>query len=86
MPDEYLIEVVNNGKKMAEKTIHEINGLLQSGFEDTRDKIGLINVYGRLQLFYENRVSMNIFNNPEAGVTVSIRLKRGLEDVSDADC
>lgn len=85
-PDKYVIEVINNGKQMEPDEIETINQQLQSSTDDFRGKIGLMNVCSRLLIFYNGRSSMHISNNPEAGITITVRIKREDENVPSSDC
>lgn len=84
-PGAYVIEVTNNGEKIEPDSLEQINRQLQDGTEDSQRGIGLANVYSRLRFFYDNRVTMTLSNNPEAGVTISVRIERENADVSTAD-
>ncbi len=70
----YVIEVSDNGQNIEPDKLAELNHRLLDGTEDPGGSIGLINVCTRLRYFYNNRLTMKIFNNTEAGVTVSVRI------------
>ncbi len=84
-PDAYLIEITNNGEKIEPENLERINQQLQSGYEEPHGEIGLMNVCSRLRFFYDNHVTMAISNNPEAGITISVRIEKENEYVSFAD-
>ncbi len=84
--DAYVIEIKNNGEKIEQNDLESINEQLRNGGEEPHGKIGLMNVCSRLRFFYDNHVAMTISNNPESGVTISVRIEKENEHVSSADC
>ena len=72
--DAFLIEMMNNGNKMSSDKLVELNASLMQGTGS--GSIGLRNVYTRLKFFYGDAFSMEIRNNEEAGITVSIHIKK----------
>lgn len=81
-PDCYLIQITDNGKKISLERLKEINGAINQKEAEAHHSIGLQNVFARLNYFYGS-VEMEISNNKEAGVCVSVRIpkERGQNDV-----
>lgn len=84
-PDAYIIEVTNNGEKIEPENLERINRRLLEGAEDSHVGIGLVNVCSRLRFFYDNHATMSLANNPEAGVTITVRIEKENMDVSSDD-
>ena len=84
-----VFKIVNNGEKIDRERFDKINGWLGSNENDNSDNssIGLKNVYSRLSFFYGSRLKMEMSNNVEAGITISITifLKKENEYVPVAD-
>lgn len=84
--EEYIIEFVNNGSGIEEEEIKELNARLFETDQKMDSKIniesqnlkniGLKNVFLRLRYFYGKCLSMTIFNNKEAGITVRVTIKK----------
>ncbi len=85
-PDAYVIEITNNGQPIKLENLERINEQLKRADEESYDKIGLLNVSNRLRYFYNNQAEMVISNNEEAGVTVTVTIKKEDGHVSSADC
>jgi sensor histidine kinase YesM len=77
--DRYIIEMTNNGAKIEEARLEEINqSLLDEESDIPGTSIGIKNVNARLKYFYGNNFSMSLCNNDEAGIVVRIQiLKEG---------
>lgn len=84
-PDAYVIEITDNGDKVEPEKLERLNRQLREGTEDPGGSIGMMNVCARLRYFYDNRVDMVLSNNPEAGVTVTVRIGKVEENVSADD-
>lgn len=75
--NEYIIEIIDNGKGMDEITLNKINYYLTANEEILlTEHIGLRNVYLRLRYFYNERIKMVVENNQEAGVTIRIIIEK----------
>lgn len=87
--DRYVIELINNGSFIEPDKLTDINRRLTAGGEPVSGgSIGIQNVFHRLRYFYGDALSMQLMNNAQAGITVSIRIyKKKGEDkhVSTAD-
>lgn len=80
-PDRYVIDIINNGKKMEPQKLEELFISLAAAPEGTnKEGIGLPNVYQRLKFFYGDNAELLVTNNAEAGITVSVRIYK--EDFS----
>lgn len=73
-----LIQISDNGKKIVQDKLDEINTSINKREPESHKNIGLQNVFARLNYYYGN-VQMEIANNQEAGVCVSVRIPRGKE-------
>lgn len=91
---EYIIEVIDNGFGVEAEMLEKINHIFSSSPEsesesdekDVSDSIGLRNVYSRLRIFYGDSLKMQMNNNPEGGVKISVVIsKEAQEYVSNAD-
>lgn len=79
--DRYIIEIINNGSQVDPEKLEEINSRLQGdGEPSSGSSIGIQNVYHRLRFFYGERLQMQLCNNTEAGITVSIRIYKKKEE------
>lgn len=75
--NEYIIEIIDNGKGMDESTLNKINYYLTANEEILlTEHIGLRNVYLRLRYFYGEKIKMVVENNQEAGVTIRIKIEK----------
>ncbi|MGZ9584945.1 sensor histidine kinase [Paenibacillus marinisediminis] len=70
--DHYVLEFVDNGRWITEERLDEIRRTLSSSEDAPVKSIGLRNVYTRLHFFYGEGFSMEIENNLEAGVKISV--------------
>lgn len=68
----YILEIVDNGKWISEDRLKEIQDNLFRKDDAPVKSIGLHNVYTRLHFFYGKGLSMEIRNNEEAGVKISV--------------
>lgn len=85
--DRFVIDIINNGFGIEEEKIEELNLMLSEEEEtepESSDSVGMKNVYHRLRYFYGNKLEMRIFNNHEAGITVSVRVYR--ESKEEKEC
>lgn len=85
-PDFYEICITNNGGGIEPQKLEQINRQLRDGPDGGFENIGLMNVRTRLNYFYDNRVDMTVSNNPEAGITVSVRIYKEENHVPASDC
>ncbi|MFD0619169.1 sensor histidine kinase [Paenibacillus sp. GCM10027629] len=85
--DHYVLEFVDNGRGMNAERLNTVRCTLLSHDDTSSNSIGLRNVYTRLHYFYGNNFSIEIENNEEAGVKISIRIsKEVIEHVQADDC
>ena len=70
--DRTVIEAEDNGVGMSEKDIDEFMNALAND-EGENNHIGLLNIYKRLNIFFENDVKINI-NNVDPGLLVKLSL------------
>ena len=77
-----VFKIINNGEKIDPERLEKINGWFSSIENDNSDSsgIGLKNVYSRLSFFYGNQLKMELNNNNEAGITISITIFLTKED------
>lgn len=81
--DYYMIEFINNGSQIDPDKLQEINSWLQGdGEPSSGGSIGIQNVYHRLRFFYGEALQIQLCNNTEAGITVSIRIYKKKEEKS----
>ena len=75
------IKIVDNGKGIKPEEMGTIRKNMYEGNDDPEADIGLRNVYMRLSYFYPEGFSMEIDNNAESGVGISIFIpgKAGIE-------
>ncbi|HEX2925888.1 MAG TPA: histidine kinase, partial [Ruminiclostridium sp.] len=85
--DEVVFTFVNNGEKIEPVRLEEINSWLTPDELEASEKssIGLRNVFARLSFFYGEGIKMKLRNNDEAGITITISIRKGPENVSVAD-
>ena len=85
--DHYVLEFVDNGRGMNAERLNTVRSTLLSHDDTSSNSIGLRNVYTRLHYFYGNNFSIEIENNEEAGVKISVRIsKEVIEHVQADDC
>lgn len=73
----YVLEFVDNGKWIPEARLEEVRQNLYCKEETPVRSIGLRNVYTRLHFFYGEGFSMDIENNEEAGVKITVMISKG---------
>lgn len=71
------IKIEDNGCGMSGKQIHEI---LNTPVEEKTNHIGLLNVFLKLQLYYEGRASLDIDSEEGKGTSVRITVPRTREE------
>lgn len=85
--DAYVLEFVDNGSGIPPERLDIVRSTLSNHDETSSHSIGLRNVYTRLHFFYGNGLSIEIENNEEAGVKISVRIsKEVIEHVQTDDC
>lgn len=85
--DGYVLEFVDNGSGIPPERLDIVRSTLSNHDETSSHSIGLRNVYTRLHFFYGNGLSIEIENNEEAGVKISVRIsKEVIEHVQTDDC
>ncbi|MCJ8010829.1 histidine kinase [Paenibacillus sp. KQZ6P-2] len=70
--EHFVLEFVDNGRWITEERLKEIRHTLSRKDDTPMKSIGLLNVYSRLHFFYGEGFSMEIENNEEAGVKISV--------------
>ncbi|UNK17231.1 histidine kinase [Paenibacillus sp. N3/727] len=85
--DRYVLEFVDNGRGIPAERLNSVRSTLSNHDDASSNSIGLRNVYTRLHFFYGNSLSIEIENNKEAGVKISVRIsKEVIEHVQTDDC
>ncbi|SMF77107.1 Sensor histidine kinase YesM [Paenibacillus uliginis N3/975] len=85
--DRYVLEFVDNGRGIPTERLNSVRSTLSNHDDASSNSIGLRNVYTRLHFFYGNNFSIEIENNKEAGVKISVRIsKEVIEHVQTDDC
>lgn len=76
--DEAYISVIveDNGAKIPESKLEELNLKLQNAIHDEKESYGLKNLHQRIRLFYGDECGLTINNNSYGGVTVQLILKK----------
>lgn len=74
--EHYVLEFVDNGKGISDTRLKEIRQNLSSLDDAPTRSIGLHNVYIRLHFFYGEVFSMEIANNEEAGVKITVMIAK----------
>jgi len=83
----FVLEFVDNGRSISEERLAEIRRTLSSREDRPSDSVGLFNVHTRLHFYYGKGFSMDIANNEEAGVKVSVVIsKEAIGHVQASDC
>ncbi|REE56291.1 sensor histidine kinase YesM [Paenibacillus taihuensis] len=72
----FVLEIADNGNWISESQLAEIRSTLTRGDDASTDSIGLRNVYSRLHFFYGEGFHMDIDNNEEAGIKISVILPK----------
>ncbi|WP_138752549.1 sensor histidine kinase [Paenibacillus sinopodophylli] len=84
--DHYVLEFVDNGRGIQAERLHAVRSTLFSQDDTSSESIGLRNVYTRLHIFYGRSFSIEIGNNEEAGVKISVQIpKEVTRDVQTTD-
>lgn len=82
----YVMEFVDNGRGIHADRLQAVRSTLSSHDDPSSGSIGLRNVYTRLHFFYGKSFSIEIENNEEAGVKISVRIsKEVIEHVQTVD-
>lgn len=85
--DGYVLEFVDNGRGIPPERLRTVRSTMSNHDEPSSHSIGLRNVYTRLHFFYGSGFSIEIANNEEAGVSISVRIsKEVIEHVQTDDC
>jgi len=74
--ERYVLEFVDNGKGISKERLEEVRRNLSSRDDAPVRSIGLRNVYTRLHFFYGEGFSMEIANNEEAGVKITVMIAK----------
>ncbi|WP_256972539.1 sensor histidine kinase [Saccharibacillus sp. O23] len=81
------LEIVDNGRRIDEELLQGIRNSLSHREDTPVRSIGLHNVNTRLHFFYGEGFALDLENNEEAGVKVSILIpKEAASHVQTADC
>ncbi|MDQ8739134.1 histidine kinase [Paenibacillus sp. LHD-38] len=84
--EHYVLEFVDNGRGIHAERLHSVRSTLSNNDDTSSESIGLRNVYTRLHFFYGKSFSIEIENNEEAGVKISVRISKEVtEHVHTAD-
>ncbi|MFC5650034.1 sensor histidine kinase [Paenibacillus solisilvae] len=78
------VYIADNGIGMTEETYESIVGRLASGYE-SGGSIGIINVYNRLKLIYEDRFDFHIESRLNSGTKVYIKLPCLMAEASESE-
>lgn len=74
--DSYVLEMFDNGSSIPEERLVEIRRNLILDKHSATDSIGLRNVYSRLHFFYGKSFTMQIDNNAEGGVKITLTIMK----------
>ena len=83
-----LIRIADNGCGMDSLTLASVRERLSSD-EEQREKLGLANVYRRLQIFFDEKAVMEIRSAALEGTAIEIMVpvkERDGENVENSDC
>ncbi len=83
-----MIRIADNGRGMDEQTLETVRKRLTSD-EEQREKLGLANVYRRIQIFFEEKAEIVIRSRAQEGTAVEIMIpvkEREEEYVEASDC
>ncbi|OAB42091.1 sensor histidine kinase [Paenibacillus antarcticus] len=84
--DHYVLEFMDNGCGIHAERLETVRSTLSNNDDTSSKSIGLRNVNTRLHFFYGNSYSMEIENNEEAGVKITVRISKEVtENVQTAD-
>ncbi|WP_217593446.1 sensor histidine kinase [Cohnella sp. GbtcB17] len=75
--DAYVLEMVDNGATITKERLAEIRRHLSLSEDSAAESIGLRNVYTRLHFFHGKGFAMQIDNNEEAGVKITLTFAKG---------
>jgi len=75
--DAYELEMVDNGTSISKERLAEIRRHLSRSEDSATESIGLRNVYTRLHFFHGKGFTMQIDNNEEAGVKITLTFSKG---------
>lgn len=75
--ERFVLEFVDNGKRISADRLEEVRHTLSRRDDAPVRSIGLRNVYTRLHFFYGEAFSMDIDNNEEAGVKITVMIAKG---------
>ncbi|MGG3452544.1 Sensor histidine kinase YpdA [compost metagenome] len=73
----FILEFMDNGKCIPEARLEEVRQHLICRDDTPVRSIGLRNVHTRLHFFYGEALAMEIENNEEAGVKITVRITKG---------
>lgn len=83
----FILEMIDNGTWISEERLKQIRHTLSRKDDAPVKSIGLHNVSTRLHFFYGEGFALNIENNEEAGVKVSVMIPKGAAlHVQTSDC
>jgi sensor histidine kinase YesM len=74
--EHYVLEFVDNGRGINAERLNAVRSTLSNHDDTYSESIGLRNVYTRLHFFYGKSFSIEIENNEEAGVKISVRISK----------
>ena len=83
-PDRWELEIRDNGPGFAEPKLRQLKAKLASAHPMIRkpylqiDGMGILNIYIRLKLFFDNRAEMELGNHPAGGAVVTIVVRKKL--------
>jgi two-component system sensor histidine kinase YesM len=72
--NDVLIEVIDNGTGMEEKTLYEIRDALDNATVTDKVGIGIVNVHKRLMYFFGKSYGIDIFSTLQKGTRIEIRI------------
>lgn len=71
--NDILFKIYNNGRGMSEEEIHRVlNGIQR---EESRRSYGILNTINRIKTYYGNQYGLDMYNVPEGGIEVAIRIE-----------
>ena len=75
--DEHIqIQVIDNGFGISEQRLKELTSEMEAAHDDPEKSYGLKNLSKRIQLFYGRDCGLEIRNNPDKGVCVTLRIRK----------
>lgn len=66
------LQISDNGGGFSEEKLEEIRAMIKG--ETQPDRVGLVNIYKRLFLYYDGRLEFDLHNNDIGGTTCEIRI------------